>query len=42
MLVFDHMHNLEDFFAEENKRGRRMQDLYEVIQVDELLSYYFC
>jgi vacuolar protein sorting-associated protein 35 len=32
MLLFDHMRHLELFFADENKRGRRMQDLYEVVQ----------
>ncbi|KAL0488764.1 vacuolar protein sorting protein VPS35 [Acrasis kona] len=32
MLVFDKMRHLEVFFQEENKRGRRMQDLYEVVQ----------
>ncbi|KAL0489745.1 vacuolar protein sorting protein VPS35 [Acrasis kona] len=32
MLVFDKMRHLEMFFSEENKRGRRMQDLYEVVQ----------
>jgi vacuolar protein sorting-associated protein 35 len=32
MLVFDHMRHLESFFADENKRGRKMQDLYEVVQ----------
>lgn len=32
MLVFDQLRHLEMFFREENARGRRMKELYEVVQ----------
>ena len=32
MQIFNDLKDLEDFFVEEKKRGRRMQDLYEAVQ----------
>jgi len=32
MKVFDNLKELEDYFLEEKKRGRRMSDLYEAVQ----------
>jgi vacuolar protein sorting-associated protein 35 len=32
MLVFDELELLADYFIEEQKKGRKMQDLYESVQ----------
>ena len=32
MMTFDELSFLENYFMDENKRGRRMMDLYESVQ----------
>ena len=37
--IFDEMQYIYNYFREESKRGRRMKDLYDVVQQCETIVY---